>query len=175
MTAFDAAVAEILESEGVWSNDPNDSGGKTKYGITEITLAEAKRRGIVPDSRRIEDVTKDEARDIYRAMYWMSIAGDLLPPALAFITFDAAVNQSPQVAIRQLQAALGVNVDGVIGQRTLWAATKSQPDVQDKMLAARARRYFKRTIEKPSQVGYLDGWLIRCFRIARQAERTEDV
>ena len=48
-----------------------------------------------------------------------------MPPALALLVFDAAVNNGVGRAIRWLQQALGVSVDGVLGNGTL-AAIKSR-------------------------------------------------
>ena len=33
---FQKALQEIFEIEGGWSDDPDDSGGKTKYGIWTV-------------------------------------------------------------------------------------------------------------------------------------------
>ena len=47
--------------------------------------------------------------------------GDDLPPALALLVFDAAVNNGVARAARWLQQALGVTADGAIGPVTLAA------------------------------------------------------
>lgn len=175
MTAFDLAVAAILNSEGVWSNVSGDAGGKTKFGIAEGvgTLDEAKRRGLVQSDRRIEDLTEVEARLIYRVMYWNEVKGDRLPMPIALAVFDAAVNIGPYFAITALQKALGVDVDGIVGPETLGAAGKAPADLLDRMLEDRAMYHFRRTIEKPSQTRFLRGWIRRCFRTARQAAEVQ--
>lgn len=171
MTTFDLAVSLILESEGVFGNHPADPGRKTKFGISEGagTLEEAKRRGLVPRNREIEFLSESEARTIYRVMYWDEVKGDLLPAPLALVSFDMAVNPGPYFAITTLQKALGVKIDGIIGAQTLAAARKAPAGVLDRMLADRARYYFNQTIKVPAKLVFLEGWLVRCFRTARQA------
>ena len=61
-------------------------------------------------------------RLIYRAHFWNTVEGDALPPPVAGLLFDAAVNQGASWAPCCLQAALGVAVDGAIGPKTLAAA-----------------------------------------------------
>ncbi|MEN9903419.1 MAG: Bordetella virus, partial [Pseudomonadota bacterium] len=62
--AFDAAIADLLGIEGGFSDDPADSGGATRYGITE---AVARRHGYTGPMR---EMPSDLARAIYRADYW---------------------------------------------------------------------------------------------------------
>src|SRR5690606_25590767 len=144
---FDAALAHVLEMEGGWSNDPHDPGGPTNLGITLSVLAawkgsaltDANRQALLEELRRLEPAT---ARTIYRERCWLpSRAGDL-PPALAIMHFDAAVNHGVAGAARMLQQALGVVVDGEIGPQTLSAANR-QPvtDVVERYADIRRARY----------------------------------
>jgi lysozyme family protein len=56
----------------------------------------------------VEHLTEQEARNIYRAMYWNKVRGDELPPAVALVMLDSAVNSGPAQAIRWLQSAVGM-------------------------------------------------------------------
>jgi lysozyme family protein len=60
---------------------------------------------------------------IYREDYWDRIKADQLPDHLRFHVFDAAVNSGPGQAVKWLQRAAGVAQDGVIGPKTMSAAT----------------------------------------------------
>ena len=166
---FETALALVLASEGGFSSDTRDPGGPTNLGITAATLELAKQRAVVPHGTELRDLTQEHARAIYRSLYWLPIRGDDLPPALALATFDAATNMGVPTAILQLQAALGVKTDGIIGPKTLAAARRSSADTLDSLLAARAARYADLCASRPVLLRYRHGWLRRCFRTARIA------
>lgn len=115
----------VLGLEGGYSNDPDDRGGKTKYGITNGTLLSAQAKGWVPKHVRIEELTQDQALSIYERGYWKPARCDELPAPLDFIMFDAAINHGVGGAVELLQEALnsiltGVDlaVDGAFGPKT---------------------------------------------------------
>jgi len=87
MDAFDRFVEEIINFEGGYSDHPNDSVGKTMYGITETV---ARGWGYRGDMRNISVST---AKKIYRDMYWDNIRLDEIDNStMQFIIFDTAVN-----------------------------------------------------------------------------------
>ncbi|BBM39799.1 predicted peptidoglycan domain protein (plasmid) [Leptotrichia hofstadii] len=59
MERFERIFDYLLRVEGGYSDDENDKGGKTKYGITE---EEARDFGYKGD---MQDLTKDFAKNIY--------------------------------------------------------------------------------------------------------------
>ena len=71
----------------------------------------------------IEGLTLAAAAELYRRDYWDRIRGDELPPPLALLVFDAAVNNGVGRAVRWLQQAAGVTPDGLIGMATLEAVS----------------------------------------------------
>lgn len=140
MASFDTCVAFTLEREGGLSTDPGDPGnwtggaiGKgackgTKFGISAAAY---------PDTD-IATLTEAEARSIYRRDYWEAIDGDSLPPAVAAVMFDAAVNNGVRRAAMWLQHAVHVPEDGKIGPQTLAAVQAAKPlDLAADILAAR--------------------------------------
>jgi lysozyme family protein len=130
--SFDSAFALIIGHEGGYTNHPRDPGGETKYGITKRDF---------PDLD-IQNLTREQAKHIYKANYWDAIKGDYLPPGIATLVFDSAVNQGPVRAIKFMQRALEVGVDGVIGPKTLIAAQDVDPDeFSAKFGAERALHY----------------------------------
>ncbi len=48
--------------------------------------------------------------------------GDELPAGIDYVLFDGAVNSGPVQSVKWLQRALGVRVDGVMGEATVAAA-----------------------------------------------------
>lgn len=83
-------VGLIVNLEGGYADDPYDSGGKTKYGISVNNNAKALKRLGVTD---IRNLTVDQAKEIYYSDYWQACRAHLIQDdMLAFIHFDAAVN-----------------------------------------------------------------------------------
>lgn len=125
--AFDAAIADLLGVEGDYADDPDDSGGKTRYGITE---AVARSHGYQGAMRELPVVT---AKAIYRADYWDAQSLDtvaMLSRRIAWELFDTGVNMGTGQAGEFMQMSLNafnrqaadypdLEVDGEIGPATL--------------------------------------------------------
>ena len=60
MTKFENAFSRVLGFEGGYSDDPDDRGGKTRFGITEATAAKHGYTG------HMEDITLNFAKHIYK-------------------------------------------------------------------------------------------------------------
>lgn len=125
--AFDAAVADLIAIEGDYSDDQKDSGGKTRWGVTEAVAREAGYAGAM------RDLDQAQARAIYKRAYWDAMRLDdvaTLSVPVAEELFDTGVNCGTGVAGRFLQRALNALnrqqmdygdeiVDGAIGLLTL--------------------------------------------------------
>lgn len=80
-TNFDKAVNFVFDIEGGYVAD--DAGkGATNLGVNKTANPDVK----------IASLQKPEARKIYKQRYWNAINADKLPPQLALVGFDAAVN-----------------------------------------------------------------------------------
>ena len=157
MTSFDIAVDFVLLFEGGLSDDPSDSGGVTRFGISQKAY---------PDLD-IRNMTMPQAKEIYRADYWNRCKCNELPVQLALILFDAAVNQGPAAAIRMLQKSLDVRADGVIGAETIAAAHRA--DVRKVASEFIARRAYQYAIH-PQVARFGLGWyrrLAACHRLTQ--------
>lgn len=159
MKVFDRAMDWILEAEGPDTNDPNDPGGYTRFGISKRAH---------PDVD-VPNLTRGAAERIYRRDYWNPIQGESLPPVLAFVLFDAAVNQGVKRAVLLFQEALGVQKDGVVGPRTVASARELDMAILSLFLRLRARAYIDLAVMKPKFYRYLDGWLTRLFNVQQRA------
>lgn len=113
---FDQALQRVLRHEGGYVNDPADPGGETNFGITKAVAIQHGYAG------QMKAIPMDMVAKIYRASYWDRVRADELPAALRYPMFDAAVNSGAGQAVRWLQRALGVTVDGLIGPATIAAA-----------------------------------------------------
>lgn len=123
---FDTAFARLMSAEGGYSNDPNDPGGETKYGISKRSYPHI----------NIKDLTLDGAKAIYRADFWDVLGA--ANSAIKFQAFDFAVNSGIQTAIRKLQAAIGVADDGHWGP--LSAERLASMDLNDVLMRFAAER-----------------------------------
>ena len=123
-------IDKIIEVEGGYVNDPEDSGGETNYGITKRVAREYGYKG------SMKDLPRSLAFEIYENRFWDSmlldevqkIAGDDIAEEIA----DTGVNTGVHRASEFLQRSLNVlnnkgkdypdlKVDGDIGARTVSA------------------------------------------------------
>lgn len=81
-SSWDAAIKFVLEHEGGYSNNPNDPGGETNFGISKRSYPELD----------IKNLTVFEAGQIYRKDYWDKIGGDFLEYPMDICVFNCAVN-----------------------------------------------------------------------------------
>jgi len=87
---FDKAIKFVLKWEGGYSNDPNDPGGETKFGISKRSYPELD----------ISKLTLKQAKEIYYQNYWLEAGCDDLPYPFNIIVFDTAVNMGRRRAIK---------------------------------------------------------------------------
>jgi lysozyme family protein len=114
---FDDAFTRVIGHEGGYVNNPRDPGGETKYGIS-------KRQYQHLD---IKNLTLSDAKAIYKRDYWGPAGCDAVPEGIKFDLFDMAVNSGVAQAVRALQKAVGVDVDGILGPNTLAAVVNMNP------------------------------------------------
>ncbi|RWO40084.1 MAG: hypothetical protein EOS12_27020 [Mesorhizobium sp.] len=121
---FARALALVLKSEGLWSDNPADPGGATMKGVTLANLRRyVKADATKADLRKISDA---QVATVYRRFYWDATAGAQLLGGVDYAVFDFAVNSGPARAAKYLQAVVGVRQDGRIGPATI-AAVKAKP------------------------------------------------
>ena len=94
-------IDDILRREGGYVNHRADRGGPTNYGVTLGTLRRW-RGDPTLTAADVKALTREEAREIYRADYFTGPGIDRLPPPLHPQTFDMAVNTGPAKAVELL-------------------------------------------------------------------------
>lgn len=159
MPGFDEAFKLVVGVEGGYSDDPNDPGGKTRWGVTEVV---ARANGY---TGRMDQLPVSLAKQIYREGYWQKVRADELPWPLALFVFDMAINSGPPAAIRTLQRTLRLNEDAVLGPITLAASHKMNQDQVALYLADRALFY----ASLAGFANYGRGWLKRLFTLSISA------
>lgn len=122
-------IQRTIGIEGGYVNDPNDSGGATKYGVTE---RKARACGYTGDMR---DLPMDFALGIAAVEYWYAAKIDQVATMswkIAEEIFDTAYNTGSGGAWRIVQRACNasnrqgkdwpdISVDGAVGPKTLAA------------------------------------------------------
>lgn len=103
----------LIEREGgdKFTNNPNDSGGPTKYGVTAKVLGQWRMLGRDATEDEVKALEYADALAIYRASYWTSPGYEAMAaisPAIAAELFDAGVNMGPQSSSKFLQRLLNV-------------------------------------------------------------------
>lgn len=165
---FDDSVDLILKLEGGYVNDPHDSGGETKFGISKKSYP----------NEDIRNMTIVRAKEIYRSDYWNPTGARVEDVAtkLATAIFDSAVNQGVRWASQALQGILHVRQDGVIGPMTRAALQEAinahgENWVVTQFMAQRMLRYTQLT--QWPRYGF--GWSVRLFQVALALNREEQV
>lgn len=153
---FDEAFEVLMEHEGGYVNNASDPGGKTRFGITEAT---ARAHGYFGDMR---DLPREVAKEVYKESYWTPAKVDLMPQAVKYPLFDAAVNSGPKQAIKWLQRAVGATTDGVVGPVTLSAVQGASPD---KVAAAMIANRLEFMTNLPTWGKFGKGWARRIAAI----------
>ncbi len=128
MTPLDKAILYTLFNEassrpdGGYTNDPDDAGGATKWGITGATLARYLCRPVT--DLDVEALSRSTAQMIYRDFYWAPLnLGRVMDAAKSTAIFDAGVLFGIGVSALYAQQALAsmgadVAVDGHLGPKS---------------------------------------------------------
>ena len=117
---FNYALSKALNIEAGYSDNENDNGGKTNFGITE---AAARRYGYTGS---MKDLPKETAIEIYKKLYWDRYNLDLIQDKnISAEVFEFGINAGMRTACKVLQRAFNVLShseilveDGVIGKIT---------------------------------------------------------
>lgn len=156
VASFNDAVRKTIVKEGGsrYTEIAGDSGGATKYGISQKAYPELD----------IKNLTEDRAKEIYRRDYWNRVRGDEIESqAIAESIFDAAVNMGVRTASKICQAAIGIEpADGVIGAKSLELINKQEEKSFIALFTlAKISRYAAICNKDRSQSKFLLGWINR--------------
>lgn len=151
MTDFEKILEFSLKWEGgdTITDDPDDPGGLTKYGISQRAHP----------SVDIRNLTYEQAKEIYRLNYWEAGKCGLLPHLINMVHFDCCVNTGLKRAAIILQKSCDVTADGIIGPETMRnVVDKNQRLLAEKMIVERDVFYENLAKNNPVMGKYLIGW-----------------
>jgi len=135
-----------------YTNDPNDPGGETKFGIAKNSHAQL----------NIAALTWVDAKNIYYNEYWVGASCDKMSPRVAILHFDGCINNGVSTASKFLQRAINVSDDGKIGPITLGVLNKLDPILVCNKICDYRTQYYKDIVNaRPSSSIYLNGWVRR--------------
>lgn len=143
-SAFEKALSKTLDLEGVYSNDGNDTGGETVYGVSRNNFPSWGGWKIVDQLKRLYGVNTSEfkaalrtnadlseyVRTWYKQKFWNPFELDNITNfSLAFEIFDQSVNLGQKQTTLLIQRACNalnyknmfgadLNVDGIVGPNT---------------------------------------------------------
>ncbi|WP_407546531.1 glycoside hydrolase family 108 protein [Vibrio parahaemolyticus] len=138
-----------LKPDGGYVNNPKDSGGETKYGISKRAFP----------GRDIRTLTIDDAVRLYYTNYYKPAYCQEWSESVALYTLDAAVQHGAVNAIRMLQEISGCKTDGKVGPNTRAAVHSSDVEYLCARYGLRRARFYARIIKKDvSQVTFIEGW-----------------
>lgn len=171
MAIFNLAIRYLIKNEGEeYTDNPLDSGGATKFGITLGSLGEYwKSIGLArqPTAQDVAALSYDQAVRFYQSMYWAPLFLDsVLDTSSATAILDIAVNIGRETAVRIVQSAVNVVVDGKMGPNTAAAvsAMASKRFLQE-FIPLVQNHYVDIVISNPKDVVFLKGWLARSQRM----------
>lgn len=169
MKTVDEMLNKILTHEGGFVDDPDDRGGATNYGVTQLTYSKWLGRPATLTEVKAMDI--ETAKEIYLKNYYFEPRIDALPNEVQVQLFDCSVNHGPVRAIKFAQmvcnlAGFGpVSVDGVNGPQTRKAITNAFTQMGDYFVSAvvdeRVDFYHRIAANDSSQKKFIKGWLVR--------------
>ena len=170
MAKVEILAPYIKKWEGGFVNDPADRGGATNKGVTIATFeAYCKAKSLPrPNVERLKRMTDGEWLDILKTMFWDRWQADKIKSQkLANILVDW-VWGSGVYGIKIPQRILGVNQDGIVGNKTLEALNAQDPDKLFQSIYEARKKYLNDiTISRPANKRFLRGWLNRLEDIRR--------
>lgn len=159
-------VAIILKEEGGNDDDPRDHGGRTSRGITQKEW-DAWRKAKPDLPADVWKAPDGEIRSIYHDQYWDPYC-DKLPDGIDLCFFNRSVNSGRTQAVKELQRALGVKVDGMMGMLTLDAANSADRIAVISKMSDLAVQFYH--ANRQFNI-YGKGWLARTKRVKIAALR----
>ncbi len=134
--------------DGGYTNDKDDPGGETKWGISKRAY---------PDID-IKSLTQEEALRLYEKDYWLKAGCDKMEKAMSIVVFDSAVNCG-------------------VGRTRSWLdefakAKEKAPNLKGErwMIQRRTQYYLELVKKRPALNKYIKGWLNRVNDLSKYVD-----
>lgn len=159
---FAYVKSALLDAEGGRSDQKDDYGGLTKWGVSQRSYPHLD----------IANLTFEEAcTKVYEPDYWNRYSLSLiLTQDIANKVFLALINMNPETAIKCVQNALKtcgvtyITADGVLGPATVKAINSVHQGWLFEALKVKfGEFYISRVQEDDTQLKFLEGWMVRAL------------
>ncbi len=165
MAEFKPAIDYVIGNEGDFSNDGDDHGGATRFGITMETLSRWEQRTVSVEE--VRKLSREEAEEIYLKWWWFPLGCDkVADQRIATAILDVGVNDGAPTSTRFAQQAAGVKVDGHIGDNT----EKAINAIDFRVFLAHfiplvQNHYWGICLRDHTQEKFFQGWLTRSQKL----------
>ena len=186
LSNFSIAQKFTAAAEGGLTDDPQDRGGITNYGVSLAFLTDLSH-GSQADKHALKDLgidtavnrqtiirlTKNQAEGVFKYYFWDSLKLDELPLKMGCLIYDAAVNHGRIWGVKLAQRGYNkvypnesLVVDGKLGPKSRAAlSSHDEACVHDAILDARNAYYDAIIKNRPSQKVFERGWKNRVKRL----------
>lgn len=170
MAKIELSIGYILENEGGFTNDAQDAGGATNWGITHDDLSRWRKAPV--STQDVKNMTKAEAEEIYKAYYWAPLNLDGIDDQnIATCIFDTGVNRGIYIGASYAQRVAaelghGLSIDGKIGPVSLAAINQcKRRDFIVDYYAFVKSGYDQIVAHNPTQRVFYVGWMNRARKL----------
>lgn len=168
----DDIINGVIEAEGDYSDNPNDAGGPTRWGVTQAVARADGYKGDMRDYPRASAVSLYTRRYVTAPGFGRILA---LSQIIAAELVDTGVNMGPPAAGKFLQRALnmlelvGLVVDGEVGDKSIAAfetflkhrGADGEQRLRALLNAQQGTRYLELAEGRAANRSFLFGWLKR--------------
>lgn len=176
--SIEQIINDVIAIEGGYTNNPDDKGGPTNFGITLSTYKTIKPYATAND---VKNMTRQEAVEIYKKQYLINTNVILIydvSPNIMECVFDATVNMGTAFAVKTLQRCLNVFnlqqkiypdivVDGAIGNKTIsslkaflsYRGQQGEDTILKAMKCIRGNRYIELAEQRAGNESFIYGWI----------------
>ena len=154
--AFEKAMITTFRTEGECSNDPDDSGGYTCYGISQKNNPEID----------VSKITRADAEDIAYRKYYTQYNINKLPDNSRGNVFMLGWAGGPSTGIRKFCKFLGISERNTVDDSVVNAAANYSGDIHNDFLDAQQQFYID-VAKRNNNQKFLKGWMNR-VRLMRE-------
>ena len=163
---FDQSVEHIFKSEGGYVAKDGRSNAPANFGINQNAN---------PDID-VKNLTKDQAKEIYKERYWDKINADSLPENIRLVAFDTAVNQGVKTANRLIKES-GGDLEKFTQLRIAEYKSLNQPE-NEKQWIDRATKAFEASKIKTNSIlpqGELIGFYDKASKAVTEKQSKQQI
>ena len=171
---FESVIGYSFDFEGGYVNNKNDRGGETKFGITAPFLEDYKYALPGGKSKPISELTKDDAKLLYKAQWNKYNLGYIRNKELALLLNDYMINSYAKKVAQRVQNILNSNganikIDGIFGEETLNAINNTNKEWLIEQILIDRYHWYRKTVQNDKvQIEHYKGWINRLNKIAKE-------